>query len=85
MAAPPNSHSSGMGRRKMLVTSAIQFGSLALLILGVIGASRSVQGAHVLLLYDERVFQPFDGADNNVAYRPKPKTANRSPMNSRRR
>jgi hypothetical protein len=30
---------------------------------------------HALLLYDERVFQPFDGENYDVAYRPRPETA----------
>jgi len=30
---------------------------------------------HALLLYDERVFQPFDGKDYDVAYKPRPRTA----------
>jgi hypothetical protein len=30
---------------------------------------------HALLLYDARVFRPFDGADYDVAYKPRPRTA----------
>jgi hypothetical protein len=30
---------------------------------------------HALLLYDQRVFQPFDGEGNDLAYRPRPRTA----------
>ncbi|MEX0610537.1 MAG: hypothetical protein WD738_06290 [Pirellulales bacterium] len=40
---------------------------------------------HALLLYDERVFQPFDGEDYNVAYKPKRSTAGRSPPTPPRR
>jgi hypothetical protein len=37
---------------------------------------------HALLLYDERVFQPFDKAGDVVSYRPTPSTANRSQRSS---
>jgi hypothetical protein len=30
---------------------------------------------HALLLYDERVFQPFDGDDYDMVYKPRPRTA----------
>jgi hypothetical protein len=30
---------------------------------------------HALLLYDERLFRPFDGENHDVAYRPRPETA----------
>lgn len=41
---------------------------------------------HALLVYDERVFQPFDGPNDTVAYRPRPATASRkSPASGRRR
>jgi hypothetical protein len=40
---------------------------------------------HALLLYDERVFQPYDSAGYAVSYRPKRSAANRTPENSTRR
>jgi hypothetical protein len=43
---------------------------------------------HALLLYDERVFQPFDSADETVVYKPKkratPSTGSRPSSKSRR-
>jgi hypothetical protein len=40
---------------------------------------------HALLLYDERVFVPYDSPEYSVTYRPKPGTAKRTPQNSSRR
>jgi len=41
---------------------------------------------HALLVYDERVFQPFDSPNDTVAFRPRPATASRkSPAAARRR
>jgi hypothetical protein len=40
---------------------------------------------HALLLYDERVFQPFDGENYNVAYRPRPASADGSYQGTNRR
>jgi len=40
---------------------------------------------HALLLYDERVFQPFDGSKLDVAAKSKSSTAKRSPTRSGRR
>ena len=40
---------------------------------------------HALLLYDERVFVPYDSAEYSATYRPKPATASRVQQNSTRR
>jgi hypothetical protein len=40
---------------------------------------------HALLLYDERVFLPYDSVDYSVSYRPKPATAKRTQQDSSRR
>jgi hypothetical protein len=40
---------------------------------------------HALLLYDARVFQPYDKPGFTVSYRPKPATAMRAQQNANRR
>jgi hypothetical protein len=40
---------------------------------------------HALLLYDERVFLPYDSPEYSASYRPKPATAQRARQNSIRR